>query len=102
GGARVRELDMAAHREIGAIELEQESRTMDRVVLALHRVCERGDVGLVGRVMIVAEELRDHTGRGSADKRLRDLYLSKRRPQIVEVALQFGAAAVGDRAIARR
>ena len=66
GRAGAGELDVAAHREVGAIDLQQEARAMDRVVLDLHRVGERGDIGLVRRVVRVAEELRDHAGRRRA------------------------------------
>src|ERR1700722_18882778 len=59
GRAGASELNMAAHREVRAIDLQQEAGAMDGVVLDLHRVGERADIGLVRGVVRIAEELRD-------------------------------------------
>src|SRR6185437_1260029 len=89
GRAGAGELDVAAHREVRAIDLQQEARAMDSVVLDLHRVGERGDIRLVGRVVRVAEELRDHARRRRAQKSLARTDAGERGLEIVEVALEL-------------
>ena len=64
--AQVGELDVPAHPEIRAVELQDEARPRHRLVLVAHRLGDREEIGLVARVVIVAEEQRDHARRGGA------------------------------------
>ena len=69
--ARVLVVDVAAHREVGAIELDDGAGRGDRLVLVLHRVGDGEDVGLVAWVVLVLEEERDDAGRGGGGEHLR-------------------------------
>ena len=53
---QILELDMPAHREVRAIDLQYVSRRNDRVVLGLHRFGDRANVALMIVVVIVAEK----------------------------------------------
>src|SRR2546423_13900140 len=44
---RTGKLDMSAHREVGAIDLEHEARPSDHLVFRFHRLAERNDIGLM-------------------------------------------------------
>ena len=55
---------VAEHREIRAIELENESGIDDRLVFALHHLGEREDIFLFGLVVGILEIARDLAGRG--------------------------------------
>ena len=50
-------LNMPAHSEIGTIDLEHDGRG-DGFVFLAHRVRDREQIGLLGGVMIIAEEKR--------------------------------------------
>ena len=50
------ELDVPPHREIRAVDLENEPGLGHRLVLVLHRVGDGEEVRLVGRVVVVAKE----------------------------------------------
>ncbi len=54
--AQIGELDVPAHRQVGAIHLEHEARPGHRLVLVLHRLRDGEQVLLVARVVVVAEE----------------------------------------------
>ena len=63
GEARVLIMDVAAHREIGAVELHM---APDAAIVSyswLHRFGDGEDVGLVARIIFVLEEEGDHAGR---------------------------------------
>ena len=71
GEGRIGELNMTSHRKIGAVNLQNYSRLMNRVVFDLHRLGERVEVGFVRLVVTVRQEDRDHPGRRRAHERLR-------------------------------
>ena len=50
------ELDVPPHREIRAVDLENEPGPGHRLVLVFHRVGDGEEVRLVGRVVVVAKE----------------------------------------------
>src|SRR5713226_8325516 len=56
GEGQILELDMAAHREVGTVDLHNESSLVNRVILDAHRVAKRTDISLVARGVIVIEE----------------------------------------------
>ena len=60
----VAEQDVAREPEIRAVDLEFESDREDGVVLGLHRVGQRLEVGLARGVVGVRQELRNDAGRG--------------------------------------
>ena len=78
-------LDVLAHREIGAIDLQHEARLGDRLVFGAHRVRDGVEIGLLARIVIVAEEHRDHAGRRRAHEAARRLHGAERGFQIVDV-----------------
>ena len=53
---RVGELDVPAHREVGAVELQHEARARGRLVFFSHHVGERREVLLAARVVLVISE----------------------------------------------
>jgi hypothetical protein len=59
---KVGEEHVARQREVGAIELQVETGGHDGLVFRLHRVGERGEVGVPRGVMLVLQEQADHTG----------------------------------------
>src|ERR1700751_4777382 len=70
GESRIGELNMTSQRKIGAVNLQNYSRLMNRVVFDLHRLGERVEVGFVRLVVTVRKEDRDHPGRRRAHERL--------------------------------
>ena len=54
--AQVGEPDMTAHRQVRAIQLQREAGLMNRFVLGLHRVGQRGDVSLGCFVMAIGQD----------------------------------------------
>ena len=60
--ALVGELDVPAHGEVGAVDLQDEPGPRDRLVLVAHGVRDSEQVGLVTAVVVVAEEERDDAG----------------------------------------
>ncbi len=66
--AEVGELDVAAHAEVGTVDLEHEARGGDGLVLLAHRLGDGEQIGLVARIVVVVEEQRDDTGRGGGEK----------------------------------
>ena len=59
-------LDVLAHREVGAIDLQHEAGARHRLVFGAHRIRDGVEIGLLARVVVVAEEHRHHAGRGRA------------------------------------
>ena len=76
-------LDVAAHAEVGAVDLQHEAGGGDRLVLVAHRLGDGEEIGLVSRIVLVAEEQRDDAGRGGAHE------LPTRAPT---AALRFSAS----------
>ena len=56
--------DVALEREVRAVELQQEARRNDRLVLDLERVGERCEIGLLAVVVGILHRRRDDAGRG--------------------------------------
>ena len=78
-------LDVPAHAEIGAVELQHEAGFGDGLVFVAHRVGDGVDVGLEILVVVVAEEQRHHAGRGRAHEAFLGLHLRERGLEIVDV-----------------
>jgi hypothetical protein len=55
--------DGPSGRQVGAVELEDQTGLVDGVVLLLHGVTQGHDVLLVGPVVLVRHEQGDHAGR---------------------------------------
>ena len=102
--AQIGVLDVPAHAEVGAVDLQDEAGLGHGLVLLAHGLGDGKKVGLVVLVVLVAEEQRDHAGRGRAHEALRRRGASDRSLQVFHVAQGFGRAAVahGDRAVAGR
>ena len=96
------ELDVASHREIRAVHLEQEPRTDHRLVLVPHGVRDGEEVCLVARVVVVPEEEGDHPRRGRRQERFRRPDGGERRLEILGVGLGRSPVAHADRAVAGR
>ena len=59
---------------------------MNRVVFDLHRVGERGDIGLVAFVISIGQEDRDDAGRGRAHENVGRLHLRRRGFEVGDLA----------------
>jgi hypothetical protein len=59
---KARVLDVPAHRQVGAVDLEDQTGLRHGLVLVLHGLRDRREIRVLGRVMVVAEEERDHAG----------------------------------------
>ena len=73
-------LDVPAHREIGAIDLQHEAGVGDRLVFVPHRLGDGVEIGFLARVMVVAEEQRDHARRSRAHEAVRRALRRRARP----------------------
>ena len=93
---------MPPHREVRAVDLQQEARPHDRLVLVPHRVGDGEEIGLVARVVIVPEEERDHARRGGRHEAIRAPRPGERRLEVLGVGLGRPRVAHGDRAVAGR
>src|SRR6516165_9699688 len=58
---QIRKLDMSAHAEVGAVNLQDEPRFGHGFVFVTHCLSYRVKVGLVILVIVVAEEQRDYS-----------------------------------------
>ena len=87
----------ALHREVGAVELEQEPARVDQLVLLLHLPCEGEHVPLVGIVVGVQEGRGDDARGGRGHEALDELLGPRRRGSLEQVALPRGLAEVGIR-----
>ncbi len=95
-------LDMTAHPQVGAIDLEIETRGDDRLVFGLHRRGDRSEIGALARIIVVVkEEGYDARRRGRHERPLRGLVADSCR-QIIDVAAHAVRVGDGDRAVARR
>jgi hypothetical protein len=97
---KARTFAMSGRGEVGAIELEQEARGVDRVVLLLHLVRECPDVFLVAGVVDVREVAGDDSRRRCGHERIVDVDLGDRRLQIGDVCQRLLEAAVVHRPVA--
>ena len=95
-------LDVPAHAEIGAIDLQHEAGLGDGLVFVAHRLGDGVDVGLEILVVVVAEEQRHHAGRGGAHEALGRLHLRQRGLEVVDVGPRGLRIAHADRRVAGR
>ena len=100
-GLSVRLRERPAGGQVGAVDLEHEAGVVDRVVLLFHRVGQRGDVVLVGRVVLVGHEEGDHTRRRRGHEHIRHVDAGGGVAEVRNVALHLRVVAVGDRSGAR-
>ena len=102
GEVEIGVLDVPAHGEVGAVDLQHEAGLGDGLVFVPHRVGDRVDVGLEILVVVVAEEQRHHAGRGGAHEAAGRLHARERRLEIVDVGLRRLLVAHADRRVAGR
>src|SRR5438067_4936090 len=93
---------MAPHRQIGAIDLQDESRLANGVVFLLHDVSEAGEIGLTARVILVVQEMRNDSRRGSRHKDLGWLYPGQGGFEVRDILVHGPEILPGDRAVTRR
>src|SRR5262245_53310017 len=93
---------MASHSQIRAIDLEHESGLANGVVFLLHDVSQTGKIGLAARVVLVAQEMRDDSRRGSSHKSLGGLHPGQRRFKVRDILLHCRHILPGNRAVTRR
>ena len=82
-----RVLRMPRHGEVGAIDLEHEARSDDRLVFAGERGAKRFEVVAVRWIVVVQEEGRDDTRRGRRDENVRCTMGLRCTGERVEIAL---------------
>src|SRR5260370_37499572 len=82
---QILELDVATHREVGTVDLHNESSLVNRVILDAHRVAKRTDISLVALVVIVVEEERGNSGRRRAVERFLCLDALVGRHQLLDL-----------------
>ena len=100
-GERQIEVDhVPQHREVGAIELEDEAGLDDRLVFAPHHVGKRVDVFLVGLVVAVLEIARDLARGGRGHEDVLGLCALQRRFRKIDVGLRCRPVLPRDRAVA--
>ena len=100
--AQIGVLDVPAHAEVGAIDLQDEAGLGDGLVFVTHRIGDGVDVGLEILVVVVAEEQRHHAGRGRAHEAAGGLHVLERGLEIVGVDLRRLLVAHADRRVAGR
>ena len=93
-------LDVAAHAQIRAIELQHDAGLGDGLVLVPHRVRNGEDVRLLGRVVLVLEEERDDPRRRRRHEHLLRFHLGERRLEVAHVGLGSPRVANADRRVA--
>jgi hypothetical protein len=105
GFAEVLVAGVAAHREVGAVELELEAGGDDRLVLGPHRRDEVGKVGLVRGVELVRLERGDQPRAGRVHERRGPVAAPVERgseaADVVVQRLEVDQLDLGDRARAR-
>jgi hypothetical protein len=89
---QVREQHVAAEREVGAIELQVEASGHDGLVFLLHRIGERGEIGLPRRVVIILQEQADNAGACGVHEAPFDPVRLHRGLQIRDILPQFALA----------
>ncbi len=97
-----RVLNMPPHCQVGAVDLQHESRREQRRVFAAHRIGDGVEIRFFARIEVVAKEERHHSGRGRAYEYVRRIRPSERRLQVLNILLYRRSIANGNRRIARR
>ena len=100
GEARV--LDVPAHGEVGAIDLQDDAGLCNRFVLVAHRIGDGEKIGFLAGVMVVPEKKRDHAGRGGAHEHFLHVHFPGRRLEVVDVVPRGLRVAHADRRVAPR
>ncbi len=86
--ARVAVHRVPAHAEVRRVDLQQEARADDRLVLRAHRLAERLEVGILRRVVVVRLEQREHARRCGVHERLDRLRRVHRPAEVGEVRVE--------------
>jgi len=102
GEVEIGVLDVPAHGEIRAVDLQHEAGFGDGLVFVTHGVGDGVDVALEVLVVIVAEEQRDDAGRGRAHEAARRFHAGERGSEIVSVDPRRLFIAHRDRRVAGR
>ena len=102
GHFEIRILDVPAHRQVRAIDLQIEASRHDRLVFGPHRIRDRREIGALAPVMVVAEEKRDDARRRRGHERALISPLPDRELQIVDIPPDRVGIGDGDRAVAGR
>jgi hypothetical protein len=92
----------SAHGEVGTVDLQQDAGFGDGLVFLPHRVGDGVEIGLLARIVIVAEEQSHHAGRGRAHEFVRGRRLRDCGVEIVGIGLRRAGIAHADRRIAGR
>ena len=100
--AQIGILDVPAHGEVGAIDLQDEAGFGHGLVFVPHGLGDRRQIGLLARIMIVAEEQPDHAGRGRAHEAADGLHAAERGFQVFGVGDRRLPVAHADRRVAGR
>ncbi len=90
-------LDVPAHRQVRAIDLQNDPGRGDCLVFAAHRLRDGEQVGLLVRIVLVAEEQRDDPWRGGAEESSRGVCPGQGGFQVVDVGERRGRVADPDR-----
>ncbi len=90
------ELDVPPHRQVGAVELQDEAGPRHRLVLVPHGVRDGEQIGLMAAVVVVSEKEGDDAGRGRADEHVVRRDVRDGRLQVVHVGLGRTRIADGD------
>src|SRR5260370_14228174 len=85
GKTELVKLHMPAHRQVRTIDLQYKAGGGNRLILRPHRVGQSTEIGLMGRIILVAQKESDHPGRRRRHKTLNRIRRGCRRLQIVEV-----------------
>ncbi len=99
---KVRVLDVPAHAEVGAVDLQDDAGLCHRFILVAHRLGDREKIGFLARVVVVPEEEPDHSGGGRAHEHFLHVHFRCRRLEIVDVVPRCLCVAHADRRIAPR
>ena len=98
--AELRVLDVPAHGEVGAIDLQHDAGRGDRLIFVAHRIGDGEQIGLLARIVVVAEEQRDDAGRRRAHERVAAADRGERGLEIVDIGLGRIGVADGDGSVA--
>ena len=102
GDREVGVLDVPAHAEVGAVELQHQPALGHGLVLVAHGLGDGIDVGLEVLVVIVAEEQRHHARRGRAHEASAGTDALHRRLEVGDVRHRRVPVAHADRPVAGR
>ncbi len=94
--------DVAAHRQVGRVDLQVEARRDDRLILGAHRRGDRLEVRIGRGVVLVGQEQRDHARRRRVHEPAHHIDPVDRRAQQRQVAIQRAAIPVADLATTHR